>query len=335
MNGISIKKSDYKKVFNDILQRNIKDRKTCTITVCLASIEETEAGPQFERLKMSDTMADRFRDIVDINQQKYRKDEWSNDNLLFAEYARESDPAEYEIECIDLSSYTMLIEQLKPLSSLLDLDIFTDKKKSDTTKLHFYVITVQPDNGDPIYFFRKYTAKKSLGRSPWLAWLKDDEYDHISNPVLLFDDTIDCISCGGLMFIINKSDFQQIFRFFETIQVTAYETLDKIEQYVPIQNFEEFAEACKRHIVKMRKLKNIATRSDLSKVTMNHLKAVIEKQQLPIQVIQQNGKEVLVYDAKKPWIILNLLEDNYLWSLLTEQGYEVTSKRPVQHGAKK
>jgi hypothetical protein len=62
---------------------------------------------------------------------------------------------------------------------------------------------------------------------------------------------------------------------------------------------------------------------------MDHIKMVIEKQGLPLQVVEENGKEVLVYDSKKPWIILNLLQDNYLWSLMTEQGYEVTSKRPL------
>ena len=320
--------SNSKQIFNDILELNVLDHKSCTITVCLASTEKTGAIPHFERLKISETTSDFFRTIVEDLQRRYQTDGWRKEDLLFPEFARESDPAEYEIERIDLSSYTVLLEQLAPLASLLDIDAFAAKKKSSTT-LRFYVITIQPENGDPIYFFRRYTAKTELGRSQWLAWLKDGEYNRIDEPVLLFDHEIDCMSRSGVMFIINKSNFQHIFQFFEEVKIVAQEALSTIKDHIPIQNFEDFASACEKHSIKMRKLKNIATKSDLSKVTLDHIKTVIEKQKLPLQIVEENGKEVLAYDPKQTWVILNLLQDNYLWSLMTEQGYEVTSKRPI------
>ncbi len=328
MSDTTITVGNYKQIFNDILELNVRDPKKCTITVCLASFEKTETKPQFERIKISNTMADTFRNIIEDLQKSYQKDGHKKEDLLFQEYAQESDPAEYEVEHINLSSHTVLMEQLAPLSSLLDMDVFIAEKKSSMA-LRFYVITIQQDGGDPIYFFRKYTAKKELGRSQWLAWLRDGEYNRITEPILLFDSEIDCMSRSGIMFIINKSNFQHIFQFFEAIKIAAQDALTAIKERIPIKNFEDFASACERHNIKMRKLKNIATKSDFSKITMDHIKAVIEKQQLPLQIIEENGKEILIYDSAQPWVILNLLEDNYLWSLMTEQGYEVTSKRPL------
>jgi hypothetical protein len=43
----------------------------------------------------------------------------------------------------------------------------------------------------------------------------------------------------------------------------------------------------------------------------------------------EDGKEMLVYDPKNKWVILNLLDDNYLRSMLTEINYEVTNKHEL------
>jgi hypothetical protein len=319
---------NYKQIFNDILELDVNTNGT--ITVCLASVEKNGARPHFARLKISLKTANEFRSTIKQLQERYQKDGWKKEDLLFPEYASESDPAEYEIEHIDLSlsPYAALKEQLEPLSSLLDIDLFQAEKKTYAT-LRFYVITFQPDDGDPVHFFRRYTAQKELGHSKWLVWLNDGEYDRISEPLLLFDNEVDCMSRSGMLFIIHKANFQHIFQFLEPVKAVALETLSTIKTQLPIQNFEDFADACERNPAKLRKLNRIATKPQFSKITMSHIKAVLAKQPLPLQIVEESGQEKLVYDAKQPWVILNLLEDNYLWSLMTEQGYEVTSKRAL------
>jgi len=76
-------------------------------------------------------------------------------------------------------------------------------------------------------------------------------------------------------------------------------------------------------------LKNIASKSYLSKITIDHIKKVIDHNKLPVQIVNEDGKEKLVYDPKNKWVILNLLDDNYLWSMLTEIKYEVTGKQEL------
>jgi len=38
---------------------------------------------------------------------------------------------------------------------------------------------------------------------------------------------------------------------------------------------------------------------------------------------------MVVYDPKNKWVLLRLLDDDYLWSMLTEQSYEVSGKREL------
>ncbi len=312
-------------VFDSVLTLDIKK---CTITVCLASVAKTEAVPRFERLRITDTVAAEFSNIVAELIKRY-KSEWEAQDLLLPEFATTSKPEAYEIERIDLSAYNILLEQISPLLSLAGMDIF-EKDEKFIGDLHFYIIVIQPPEGDPVYFFRVYTPMRRLHRSSiFAAWLHDGSYDKVTQPLLLFDREIDCMSRSGVMFIFNKENFQNIFRFFETVRTVAQDALNTIKTTVPIQNFDDFAQDCEKHILKLRKLKNIATQPYLSKITMDHIKQVIEQNKLPLQIVEVEGKEMLVYDKKQRWIILKLLDDDYLWSKLTEQNYEVTGKRPI------
>lgn len=98
---------------------------------------------------------------------------------------------------------------------------------------------------------------------------------------------------------------------------------------MPIDNFEAFAQDCEKHIVKMRKLKNIATKPYLSGITIGHIKKVVKKYNLDLKIEGDEGEEKVVYDPRNKWVLLRLLDDDYLWSMLTEQSYEVSGKREL------
>lgn len=317
--------ADHREVFNSILALDLN---TCLVTVCLASVSKAEAIPHFARLNVTDTIAEDFRRVIE-NWSKRYKPEYDEGNLLFPEYAMQSQPEAYEIEGVDVSTRDMLLKQISPLLSLVDIEVFEEDKKF-VDGLRFYVIVIQPVDSDPVYFFRLYGGKKVLGRSPWFAaWLNGGSYDRLTSPLLLFDEEIDCVSRGGVIFPFNKNNFWQIFRFFEEVRQTAKVTLATIKTSVPIQNFDEFARDCEGHLIKLRKLKNIAGKPYLSRITMEHIKKVIKHNNLYIEIVTVEGKEMLIYDRKDKWVLLKLLDDDYLWSMLTEQSYEVTGKREL------
>ncbi len=318
-------------LFNEILSLDIHSN-TTTVTVCLASINKNDSIPSFERLQMSEKLTKGFRDIVSTILKQYQKNV-NADDTLFPEFFIESTPEEYEIEMLDLTAYNTILEQINPLKSLVDIEIFAEDKHF-VEGLRFYVIVVQPENGDPVYFFRAHTPKKVLSQSFLLAMQRNDgNYDRVEEPLLLFDEQIDCMSRSGVMFIIDKKSFESIFRFFEKIRTTVRETLNIININVPIENFEEFVEACEGNLPMMRKLKKIEVKPYIKNIKMGDVRKVIERLKLPVKTVEINGQEKLLFDpkakAREKYAILRVLNDDYLKSDMTNQNYEVNGKREL------
>lgn len=330
MSGIVVVKSetasvDHNPIFDSILELDIS---ACTVTVCLASVAKNETLPKFERLEMTEELSGEFRNILKNHMKEYQQ-KWKQDELPFSEFHVESIPLEDEIEPLNLSEYNSILEQLTPLLALTGIDVF-EEDEHFVSGLRFYVMIAQPPEGDPVYFFRSHSPKKVLTQSRTLAiWKHRGSYDRVRAPIFLFDEDVDCMSRSGVMFVLNKKSFQNIFRFFEEIQKTAKKTLSIIKKYIPIHNFEEFERDCERHLWKLRKLGNMVAKPYLHKITMEHIMDTINRHHLSVRTEGVDGQEMIVYDPKDKWVLLRLLDDDYLWSTLTEQGYEVNGKREL------
>ena len=318
-------KTAAKTIFERILELDLSE---CEVTVCLASSLKDEVVPHFERLLLSRELTETFRSVAAYTL-AHKKKEYSNGNLVLCSHTHESQPGAHEVEYLELPAYASIMEQIGPLSALADVEVFQADEKF-VSGIRFYVIAVQPPEGDPVYFFRAYSQKKMLTRSRFFAMVfSDGIYDRIAEPVFLFDHFVDCISSGGMMFILKKDHFQEIFRFFETVRKVAKETLETIRATVPIQNFEEFARDCEGHLMKLVKLRNIAAKPYWGKITIENIKKVIKRNNLAVQIVRTGTTEMLVYNPADKWVLLKLLDDDYLLSLMTEQTYEVTGKREV------
>lgn len=102
---------------------------------------------------------------------------------------------------------------------------------------------------------------------------------------------------------------------------------------VPIEGYDNFANDCKKNRIKMTMLNNIAKRPYLKNITPTNIKRVIGrlgKEIVGDEFITTFDKEQkLLYDAKRPWVLLKLLNDSYLWSDMTLLGYDVNEKREL------
>ena len=78
----------------------------------------------------------------------------------------------------------------------------------------------------------------------------------------------------------------------------------------------------------MAKLAQIAKKPYLNRVTMQDIRRTINEFHLDVQIVEENGQERLLFEANpnKRWIILKMLDDDYLGSVMTNQKYEVNSK---------
>jgi hypothetical protein len=153
----------------------------------------------------------------------------------------------------------------------------------------------------------------------------------VRDPTFLFDLHLDCAVYRDVLYIFNKNNFQRIFRYYERMRDAGREALRTISDRVRIDNFAAFASLCEGRLNMLAKLKNIAAKEYLQRVTMQDIKRVIVEFNLPAKMEGAEGEERLVFepDAEDKWLILRILDDDYLGSIMTELKYEANSKRPV------
>lgn len=301
---------------------------TAAIDVCMLSRNCKSGVTEIRRLAMSNDLADRFR-MAGKGYVDWLLTNVPTQEVTVKAYAAGYKPDSHEIEFINLeeeqgiAGYLSLLPDPPSNAALFSPDpAFVDD-------LVLYAIIAQAGN-HRIIFLRKYDAKQEITRSRFFgALLSNNAYDTVRDPLFLFDSNIDCIAFDGVLLSLNKHNMQMMFAFFEQVTACAMQCLQTIEQRIKIAKFDLFSEKCKGHLNKLTKLANIANKPYLQKVTMADLKRTIKRFKLPITTVMEEGVEKLEFDPKQPWVILKLLDDDYLNSQMTKLQYEVNSKRTV------
>lgn len=304
------------------------DLATCTVTICLASAEEDAEVPTFETLQITDGLADDFRSIAAAAFTGCTRAQAKGD-LVLCEYDAAYKPDKGDVEHLDLSTdgAKSISQQLAALSSIAGLPAYSGSSEF-AAGLRFYVIILQPPDGDAVYLFRSYTQRRELTRSSWFGvFLADGQYDRFRQPMLLFDNYIDCFACKDILFVLKKENFHKIFRYLEMVRKVAKETLTAIRTNIPVANFDVLEDSCEDSTLLLAKLRNISRSPHLSKLSMSSIRASIERLGLSIQIVEKDGQELLVFDPRRKREFFKLLEDGYLDSQMTGQSYEVNSKR--------
>jgi hypothetical protein len=319
------KKTDNVVALTEILQLDLS---SCEVQICMASLAVNEGPPDFERVAISTDLAGEFRKIVEGVFARRRKDLGSGD-LVVHSYDPMTKLDSHEVERLDLSTHESVGSQIVTLADIEELDTFSGEA-AFIAGLRFYVIIVRPTKDTPVYCFRAYSPKRELAQSRLFAMVfRDGHYDSFRDSLFLFDQHIDCVCRGDDLFIFSKDKFQKIFQFYELLLQAAKDTLDVIKARVPIDNFDDFKQSCQGHLLKVAKLKNIASKPYLEKVTMRDIKKVIKKYNLQIGTVGKGKNEKIHFDSSDRWAILRLLDDDYLESVMTGENYEVNSKRPI------
>lgn len=302
----------------------------CAFDVFLAASQSQSSIPAYRHINLSKNMVTVFREVVQDALEHFKKGSTSG-NILLQPFSVSTDDSSYEIEYLNLAEFETISQQIAPLDNYQDLAGFDQSETAFVKRLRFYTIRVQPPQGSPVYFYRKYTQAQLLSESSFFGmhW-QDHLYDRISEPLFLFDRYLDCFSCGGSMYILNKNNFYTLFRFIEALEDVARQTLDALRQKDLIHNFDRFAQDCLNHKVKILKLKNISIQSYLTSITIDDLERTILNYELDIEVRRIHGKKKLVYDHSKPWHILHLLDDAYLDSRMTSASYHTKGKRGLR-----
>jgi Domain of unknown function (DUF4868) len=251
-----------------------------------------------------------------------------NGEVVFKPYDPGYTPDWNEISYIELSEHESIAELISQVSQVQQAELFHEDDEI-VEHLRFYAIVVSPSARRQAVFFRTYSPKKELTRrGGFAALLGRGHYNKVDTKIFLFDHQIDCFSWGNYLFIQNVAAFQRIFRYFEELRAKADETVTAILAQIPISNAIAFRAATTGQLQMMSKVAQIARKPYLGRVTIQDIRRTIDEFRLDVRIVQENGEEKLLFETNpnKRWLILKLLDDDFLGSIMTNQKYEVNSK---------
>ncbi len=233
-----------------------------------------------------------------------------------------------ELAYIDLRENEAVANLVEQISEVQEAEIFHENDDI-VDHLRFYAIVVSPNAQRQAVFFRTYSPKKELTRrAGFAALLSRGHYDKVETKIFLFDRQVDCFSWGGYLFIYSVQSFHRIFNYFVELRARADQTVTTILQSIPISNVDAFRAAGVGQLQMMSKLAQIARKPYLGRVTIADIRRAIDTFHLEVQIVNENGQEKILFEANpnRRWLILKLLDDDYLGSIMTNERYEVNSK---------
>ena len=296
-------------------------KRAAYVNVLVVAQKPRAADSVVQRLGLHEDVAEDFRAVALASTSR-------GDDLVLRAYAPGYKPDANELLYLDLQAETEVSAIVDQVSQVSDAEQFAEDEEI-VSHLRFYAIVVGASAGRQAVLFRTYSPKKELSRRPGLAlMLQRGSYNKLLRKVFLFDEEVDCFAWNGMMFVRNVASFQSIFAYFERLRARAAETVRAVLARVPISNADAFEAACTKHLPMMAKIAQIAGKPYLSRIAMRDIRRAIAEFGLDIRIVREDGGEKLLFEAepRKRWLILKLLDDDYLGSVLTEERYEVNSK---------
>lgn len=201
----------------------------------------------------------------------------------------------------------------------------------DGDRPEFQTIRTKDPDGNMVVAFQKYSNRQILGKGYRAKFLLggDNEFDRVRDNLLAIPERVDALYYDGLIFVFNPSKFEDIFDYLEMYESRATSVFEGLEETdIRIHNFEEFAESVRndrRALRKMRQIEELGLYQDLER---DEVEEVAKEFDLDIEVGENSDGEwgIRVPDMRKKWDVIRLLNDDHLYSSLTEGRYQVYGK---------
>lgn len=307
-------------------------RKVPTRAHVLIATEDEEENIHFQRLTLTDAVSEEFKSDAF---QAFAV----SDNVRCSDYEAGYKPDDDELCCLRSDGSDLVKDVVANTAEAAHnfnrVGLFIGDDET-IESLRFYVVVVESTTAnDPpsALFFRSFRPTNELARSGWKALVQEGDYfNRINKKIFTFDSNVDCLVWQRYIFVKNITEFQRIFDYYEKLQAQARQTIAMVAPRLPIQNLPEFTGACMNNPYMLSKLTEISKKPYLSTMTIEDIKLTIKEFGLDVPIMSVNGKEMLVWETspKKRWLILKLLDDDYLGSTMTKLRYASTSKTQMK-----
>jgi hypothetical protein len=225
-------------------------------------------------------------------------------------------------------------ELLDLLSRPLNLTPFTPAVM-EREKPRMYVVSAVVENPNvAVHLVRHLDASYRLDRSRHipLIW-SNGTYDELREEPLLFSDSFDAILTSSVAIIVEQRGTEGALGVLEEVRERSRKVLKQVTSGLRIKNFDEFSRAVISDLNMLRRLRSI---EELAKheryqqaMTMDAIVALSRgRPDLALDIDGSDGSEELVFysDPQRRWRLLQLLDDSFVRSLITEIEYGANSK---------
>jgi hypothetical protein len=223
------------------------------------------------------------------------------------------------------------------LSNQLDLPIFTPATMSQGHAPSFYVVSLR-DRGqqERIHALRQLDAGYRLKRGrfiPPLIPLGDGSYGELEEEPLLLKEGFDAVFNSELTVVSNQHNLDRMLGIVEAARATAKESLQQVTNTLRIVNYDEFEAAVLRDgnmLVRLESVRELSEEREYRDcMTMERIVEFAKANpQANIELQGAPGEETLVFRShpQHRWKLLQLLNDGFVRSMITQIKYETNSK---------
>jgi hypothetical protein len=220
---------------------------------------------------------------------------------------------------------------LKDVLALSNMELYGSEEPKFLKQLVAYAMVIDV-NGEQFVLFREFKNNKvlSFGKGLTAVFTKTSgTFQKVEDSLFRFDEQVDCLYYRETLSMVNVNAFIRMFDFYAHIQEKAEQALGVIAAQLPIANFTEFAESCRKDRRMQQKLSSIITQDYFAALNVGKVQEVVERHQLDLPMKQTEAGEWQMEFSPEPnkrWLILKVLDDDYLESPMTALQYEANSK---------
>lgn len=246
-----------------------------------------------------------------------------NANAVVQDYTPGHRPARGELAAVGAADIPTLTE-LHALVSSPPLTPFSDSA-SERARIRMYGVML--GSGEhAILCLQKFSTRFTLRREGWIHLLQaDDAYDTLEGEGFAFDLNFDIVHGEEGTYAADERVLEGLLGYDTLVQAQVDSNHTKLVMRLPFANGGDLLQACKRDARMATKLHQIVNRPYFG--TLSQAAVLATAREFSFVPEMSNGHFVFSNDSSKRWKLLQLFDDDFLKSSMTQLRYSVNSKK--------
>jgi len=204
-------------------------------------------------------------------------------------------------------------------SVLNDRIIHDESDFAEYDDIAYQTYRVKTDLQPRLVAFRNFSAKQIVGKNHRVKVVLEgtNEYSTVQeNPVAL-PDLFDAVYCDGIIFILNPSNFERLFDYFEAYEEDADDVFAYLEDSdINIDQWDRFKKTVKNSDSQLRRMRRIKNRGRYSELNRSIAEEMIQEFDVEVEIGEDDEGEwqIEIDDFRKVGEVLGLMDDDFVMS---------------------